>query len=109
VNVYKDNTCTQHDRNANGVDDTTIAVSSKLQPPFGQCTSCVHFVDKNEDDVDDRYFENRMKNAPLCESLWEYKKHCGGTCKRMANKVARKGWNSSDKLLLTVLGIFSKY
>lgn len=107
VNVYKDNTCTQHDRNADGIDDTTIDVSN-LQPPFGQCTSCVHFVDKNEDDVDDRYFENRMKNAPLCENIWEYKQKCGGKCKRMGNVGTSRGWNSSDKLLLTVLGVFSK-
>ncbi len=106
VNLYKDNTCTQHDR-SNGFDDTTLDVSD-LQPPFNQCTSCVHFVDKNEDDVDDGYFENRMKNAPLCESLWQYKEKCGFSCKRKGNAF-KTGWNASDKLLLSVLFIFSKF
>jgi len=106
VNLYKDNTCTQHDRNADGIDDTTIDVSD-LQPPFGTCTSCVNFVDKNEDDVDDAYFENRMTNAPLCEGIWEYKDKCGMSCKRKGNASRSSGWNASDKLLLSVLFVFS--
>jgi len=105
INLYKDSTCTTHDRNEDGFDDTTLDVSG-LVPPFGQCTSCVHFVDKNEDDVDDGYFDNRMKNAPLCEGVWEYKQKCGGKCKRMGN-VKKSGWNSSDKMLLSVLFFFS--
>jgi len=106
VNVYKDNTCTEHDRNADGIDDTTIDVSD-LQAPFGQCTSCVHFVDKNEDDVDDGYFEGKTKNAPLCEATWEYKESCGRKCRKMGNVKTSSEWNSSDKLLLFVLGSFS--
>lgn len=105
VNIYKDNTCTQHDRNAEGNDDSILDVSD-LQPPFQQCTSCVHFVDKNEDDVDDAYFENRYKNAPLCEGIWEYKEKCGMSCKRKGS-VKKSGWNASDKLLLSVLFTFS--
>ena len=108
VNLYKDNTCTHHDRNADGIDDTTIDVSD-LQPPFGTCTSCVNFVDKNEDDVDDAYFENRMTNAPLCEGIWEYKDKCGMSCKRKGNASRSSGWNASDKLLLSVLFVFSKF
>lgn len=106
VNVYTDNTCTTPDKSSTGSDDTNIDVSS-LQAPFGTCTSCVHFVDKNEDDVDDGYFENRMKNAPLCSSAWEYKSKCGGSCKRMGKAVLKTDWNGSDKLLLSVLGAFS--
>jgi len=108
VNLYKDNTCTTQDKNEDGYDDTIIDVSS-LQPSFGQCTSCVHFVDKNEDDVDDGYFEARTKNAPLCENAWEYKDSCGSKCKKMGNVKVKNGWNASDKLLLFVLGTFSEY
>lgn len=105
VNVYKDNTCTTPDKNANGFDDTSIDVS-QLQIPFKQCTSCINFVDSNLDDVDDHYFEQRFKNAPLCETVWEYKQKCGYSCRRKGNATT-KGWNSSDKILLSVLGIFS--
>lgn len=106
VNIYNDNTCTTSDKSATGFDDSNIDVSD-LQVPFQQCTSCVHFVDKNEDDVDDKYFENRMTNAPLCSTVWEYKQKCGGKCRRMGNEGTSSGWNTSDKLLLTVLGLFS--
>lgn len=106
VNAYKDNTCTYPDTNANGFDDTNIDVSD-LQVPFQQCESCVHFVDKNEDDADDAYFENRMKNAPLCSTIWEYKQKCGSKCKRLGNKTASAGWNKVDKILVSVLLVFS--
>ncbi len=105
--MYKDNTCRTPDKNANGIDDTTIDASS-LQIPFKQCTSCINFVDSNLDDVDDHYFEQRFKNAPLCETIWEYKQKCGMTCRRKGNAVT-KGWNASDKLLLSVLGVFSEF
>jgi hypothetical protein len=104
VNVYKDNVCSKPDKSY-GFDDSNIDVSH-LQVPFKQCTSCVNFVDSNLDDVDDKYFEQRFKNAPLCETVWEYKSKCGMACKRKGNE-GLKGWNSSDKLLLSVLGIFS--
>ena len=108
VNLYKDNTCTSLSKNEDGFDDTNIDVSS-LQPSFSQCTSCVHYVDKNEDDVDDGYFEAKTKNAPLCENAWEYKESCGRSCKKMGNVKVKNGWNASDKLLLSVLGVFSEY
>jgi hypothetical protein len=78
-----------------------------LQVPFKQCQSCVYFVDKNEDDTDDQYFENRMTNAPLCSTIWSSKDKCNGKCKRLGSD-GTETWNTSDRVLLTVLSIFSK-
>lgn len=105
VNVYKDNTCTESDRNADGMDDTTLDASD-LQIPFKQCQSCIYFVDKNEDDVDDQYFENKMTTAPLCSTIWYNKSKCDGKCKRLGNEGGA-GWTTSDKVLLVVLSAFS--
>jgi hypothetical protein len=105
VNVYSDNTCQTPDKSS-GTDDT-ILDASELQLPFKQCQSCVYFVDKNEDDVDDAYFENRMTNAPLCSTIWANKSKCDGKCRRLGNDAASGGWNKSDKVLLGVLSVFS--
>ena len=104
VNVYKDNTCETPDRNQHGMDDTTIDVSA-LQPPFHSCHQCVYFVDKNEDDVDDQYFDNRMTNAPLCSEIWESKQTCDSKCKRLGNSSS-SGWNNTDKALLLIVAAF---
>lgn len=107
VNHYKDNLCTTPSKNSYGSDDTALDVSS-LSVPFQQCTQCVNYVDKNVDDVDDAYFEQRTQNAPLCGSIWQYKSKCSGSCKRMGN-ASVAGWNSSDKILLCILAAFCKY
>jgi len=66
-------------------------------------------VDKNEDDVDDQYFENKMTNAPLCSTVWANKSVCNRKCKRLGYSAADDGWNASDQVLLGVLGVFSKF
>lgn len=104
VNVYSDNTCETRDNSIYGTDDTTIDVSD-LQPPFNSCHQCVYFVDKNEDDVDDQYFDNRMTNAPLCSSVWESKQTCGSKCRRMGHNSS-SDWNKSDKTLLLLFSGF---
>ncbi len=106
VNVYKDNTCETPDKNEHGIDDTTIDVSD-LQPPFKSCHQCVYFVDKNQDDVDDQYFDNRFTNAPLCSTVWQNRQTCDGKCKRLGNYAV--GWNKSDKTLLTILAGFGTF
>lgn len=103
VNVYKDNTCETPDKNEHGMDDVTIDVSD-LQPPFKSCHQCVYMIDKNEDDVDDAYFDNRFTTAPLCSTVWENKETCGAKCRRMGN--TSPGWNKSDKILLTLFSLF---
>jgi hypothetical protein len=62
-------------------------------------------VDKNEDDADDQYFDNKMMNAPLCSTVWENKKTCDGKCARLG-RSSESQWNSSDHVLLGVLTAF---
>lgn len=104
--MYSDNTCETPDKDANGDDDLSFDMSA-LQVPFKECKSCVNFVDKNEDDVDDQYFENKMTYAPLCSSIWANKSVCDRRCKRLGYSAAEDGWNTSDQVLLGVLGVFS--
>lgn len=106
VGLYSDNTCETPDADENGNDDLNFDMSA-LQVPFKECKSCVNFVDKNEDDVDDQYFENKMTNAPLCSTIWANKSVCDGKCKRLGYSSAEDGWNASDQVLLGVLGVFS--
>jgi len=106
VQLYSDNTCETPDKNANGDDDLAFDVDG-LQVPFKECKSCVNFVNTNEDDVDDQYFENKMTNAPLCATIWAKKSVCDRKCKRLGNDDQAEGWNASDKILLSVLGVFS--
>jgi len=106
VNIYKDNICTQPDVE-NGYDDAQGIDVSDLQLPFKQCQACVVWGDKNDDDVDDRYFENKKKNAPLCSQVWMKKEICDKKCQRMGlEPKENQGWNNSDKVLLVVLSIF---
>jgi len=51
-----------------------------VQIPFAKCISCVIFVDTNEDDVDDLYFERKKKIAPLCSKIWRDKSVCDQRC-----------------------------
>lgn len=104
VNHYKDNLCTTPNKSSSGSDDTSLDISS-LSVPFQQCLQCVNYVDKNVDDVDDAYFDQATQNAPLCGTIWQYKKKCRGRCKRLGKVKAT--WNSSDKVLLCLLAAFS--
>jgi len=105
VGLFSDATCETPDKDANGEDDLSFDVSA-IQVPFKECKSCVNFVDKNEDDVDDQYFENKMTDAPLCSTIWATKSVCDYKCKRTGFHY-EDGWNSSDQVLLGVLGVFS--
>lgn len=61
--------------------------------------------------IDDAFYENRMKNAPLCKTAWTYKEKCNRKCQSMGvEKSSASGtntWNTSDKILLLVLAIFA--
>lgn len=106
VNIYKDNTCETRDT-VNGSDDANIDASD-LQLPFKQCQQCVNWVDRNDDNVDDQYYENREMNAPLCSNVWAYKETCNRKCQKMGLE-RRDGWNTSDKILLSILGVFGTF
>ena len=66
-------------------------------------------MDKNDDEIDDGYYENKQKNAPLCNAAWDYKEVCDGKCQAKARESkVREGWNKADKVLLTVLSLFGE-
>jgi len=105
VNIYSDNTCTTRSV-VDGYDDANIDVS-EIQLPFKHCQSCVMWVDKNDDEIDDMFYENRKTNAPLCSTAWSYKQTCGRKClKTGLEPKAKDGWNTPDKVLLAILAVF---
>lgn len=64
-------------------------------------------MDVSDDQVDDRYYENRAMNAPLCSSAWQYKSDCNRKCQKTGlEKGLKDGWNTSDKILLGILALF---
>jgi len=105
VNIYSDNTCTTRSV-VDGYDDANIDVS-EIQLPFKHCQSCVMWVDKNDDEIDDMFYENRKTNAPLCSTAWSYKQTCGRKCLKTGLEPKTKdGWNTPDKVLLAILAVF---
>uniref|UniRef100_A0A7S0BWR1 Uncharacterized protein n=1 Tax=Proboscia inermis TaxID=420281 RepID=A0A7S0BWR1_9STRA len=106
VNIYTDNTC-ETKADSNGYDDANVDVSD-IAPPFQKCVGCVVWFDKNDDEIDDQYYDNHRTDSPLCSSAWAYKETCDKKCQRVGMEaVTREGWNSSDKVLLGILGIFA--
>ena len=106
VNIYSDAMCTEHSH-VDGYDDSNIGVDFSVS--FGKCTPCVVWFDKNADDIDDMYYVNKQKNAPLCSAMWEYKQTCNDKCQKMGNLASREGgWNRADKVLLTILSFFGE-
>lgn len=104
VNIYDDNTCETRSTIEGGYDDANIDVS-EIQLPFKHCQSCVMWVDKNDDEIDDMFYENRKTNAPLCSTAWNYKQECNRKCLRTGLE-SRDGWNTPDKVLLAILAVF---
>jgi hypothetical protein len=65
------------------------------------------WVDKNDDEIDDMFYENRQTNAPLCSTAWNYKQTCNRKCQRTGLEPKEKdGWSTPDKILLAILAIF---
>ncbi|KAL7518901.1 hypothetical protein ACHAWX_003703 [Stephanocyclus meneghinianus] len=104
VNAFSDDTCTTK---ISIDDDTSSSLPRDLSLHYKKCIPCVIWTDKNDDEIDDQYYENKQKNAPLCNAAWEYKQVCDGKCQLMGKEQkAREGWNKADKVLLSVLSIF---
>ena len=108
VNIYSDNTCETPSKNAAGMDDANIDISD-IQIPFQQCQQCVIWMDVNDDEVDDKYYENKQISAPLCSKVWSLKEKCGMKCKRLSKEkgAGRSWWNGSDVILLLAMSAFA--
>ena len=65
------------------------------------------WVDKNDDQIDDQFYENRQTQAPLCSNAWAYKQECNRKCQRTGLEPREKdGWTTPDKILLGILAVF---
>jgi hypothetical protein len=65
------------------------------------------WVDKNDDEIDDMFYENRQTQAPLCSTAWNYKRNCNRKCQRTGLDASdRDGWSTPDKILLAILALF---
>lgn len=105
VNIYTDNTCETRST-VDGNDDANIDLS-EIVIPYKKCKLCVVWIDKNDDEIDDMFYENRRRSAPLCSQVWSNKNTCDRKCQRMGLERSQKeGWNTSDKVLLAVLSMF---
>jgi len=75
--------------------------------PFKQCKECVNWVDMNDDQIDDMFYENRQIQAPMCSTAWQNKESCNKKCQRTGLEArVKEGWNTSDKILLAILALF---
>lgn len=68
----------------------------------------MNWFDRNDGaEVDDGFYENRKKIAPLCSTAWTNKEECGRKCQRLGmEKSIGAGWTPSDKVLLAILSAF---
>jgi hypothetical protein len=68
----------------------------------------VNWFDRDDGaEVDDMFYENRKKMAPLCQTAWTNKQVCGRKCQRLGvEKNIGEGWTPSDKVLLAILSAF---
>lgn len=107
VNIYSDATC-ETSYAIDGYDDANIDVS-ELQPPFKSCLPCVVWTDTDDQAVDDKFYENRQTNPPLCKNVWEYRSECNKKCQKAGVEKESSGvsWNTSDKVLLSILSLFA--
>ena len=108
VNIYTDAQCTESSEDLYGGDDANVEIDFALKY---QCTPCVHWGDKNDDQIDDQYYQNKQTNAPLCGAMWDYRQECSGKCLMLAKALGseKEGWNKADRILLSILGLFGEF
>uniref|UniRef100_A0A7S4N8T7 Uncharacterized protein n=1 Tax=Odontella aurita TaxID=265563 RepID=A0A7S4N8T7_9STRA len=105
LKLYSDDTCSTR-VSVDGWDGSDVDMSG-IVIPFKQCQTCVTWVNHNDDAVDDQYYKNKQTSSPLCSALWENQQECDRTCQKMGHgKVSSSGWNTSDKVLLSILSVF---
>ena len=106
LNAYEDTSCSSLVKLDSS---SSSSLANDLSLNYKKCTPCVIWMDKNDDEIDDGYYENKQQNAPLCNAAWNYKASCDGKCQSLAREQkVREGWNKADKVLLTVLSLFGE-
>ena len=66
----------------------------------------MNWVNKEDNQIDDQFYEKRQMLAPLCSTAWSYKEKCGRRCQRVGLKDEQEGWEQPDIVLLSVLVAF---
>lgn len=61
----------------------------------------------DEDQFDDYFFEQHQMQAPMCSTAWANKKNCGNKCRQVGLQEEHEGWSTPDRIMLTVLVVFS--
>lgn len=70
----------------------------------------MNWIDVNDDEVDDQFYENHQMQAPLCSTAWSYKESCDKTCQKTGlEPKTKEGWNTADKILLAILTLFGTF
>ena len=60
-----------------------------------------------DEQADDQYYEVHQTQAPFCATAWNYRQACGRKCQHTGLESETDGWNTSDKVLLTILTLFA--
>jgi hypothetical protein len=98
--------CERNASNTISANTFSVFFRNLAQVPFKQCQNCVNWI--TNDDADDMFYENRQTYAPLCSTAWTYKETCGRKCQHTGlEKKDWDGWNTSDRILLAILGAFA--
>lgn len=107
IQIYQDKECTVRSVDSDGYDDTNFD-TSEIQINFKKCQNCVNWFDMDAE-VDDGFFKKRMTDAPMCSTAWSNKQTCDRKCQHIGieKKQGAQGWNTSDHLLLGIIGLFA--
>lgn len=90
-------------------DEVDIDISDLPSIPFKGCQACDSAI--TDDDQYNNYQQQNDDddaNAPMCSTLWASRAQCDQECQRVGHIGFEiyNGWNTADKVLLTVLGLF---
>lgn len=90
-------------------DEVDIDISGLPSIPFKGCQACDSAI--TDDDQYNNYqqqTDDDDANAPMCSTLWAYRAQCDQDCQKVGHIGFEfyNGWNTADKVLLTVLGLF---
>ena len=90
-------------------DEVDIDISDLPSIPFKGCQACDSAI--TDDDQYNNYQQQTDDDdatAPMCSTLWAYRAQCDQDCQKVGHIGFEfyNGWNTADKVLLTVLGLF---
>lgn len=90
-------------------EDLNIDISDLPSISFKGCQACDSAI--TDDDQYNNYQQQNNDddaNAPMCATLWESRVQCDEECQKVGHIGFEiySGWNTADKVLMTVLALF---